>query len=274
MIRFRGCHWGLQLLSALFTSAVLVLVVLRSCVRYEVHRATSLLADASQIRVGDAEASVLPLVKRYDGFKWGKKEPLGAKEDYIDKDEYDYELVHEKELASDYKYSLPVSPFSLMPHPLQEPGRLKKALRNAMVKSPVPLRSWLGARDWGIDVEIAIRDGRVQSVVGLVLAEGHTQWLGQEWRFVSAMPRVEMQRKTFNIDASYLEMPTGGGELNECTFTPKASSEQVRVSRQFNIACLTSVRGCDGFCDFDPDTIAYLKEHPEAAGNIIPPKCK
>ena len=39
-------------------------------VGYEVHRARLMFEETSRVRVGDSEASVLPLVRRYGGFKW------------------------------------------------------------------------------------------------------------------------------------------------------------------------------------------------------------
>lgn len=42
---------------------------------YKASRAKSLLAEASRVRIGDSEESVLALVQRYGGFKW---EPSGS----------------------------------------------------------------------------------------------------------------------------------------------------------------------------------------------------
>jgi hypothetical protein len=63
---------------------------------YKASRAKSLLAEASRVRIGDSEASVLALVQRYGGVKW---EPSGSTrttmsppENWVDKSEYDHAL--------------------------------------------------------------------------------------------------------------------------------------------------------------------------------------
>ena len=115
--------------------------------------------------------------------------------------------------------------------------------------------------------------GRIQSVLATAQVEGRSEWVGHEWRFVSAMPHSEMQGKAFVIDSAILEMENGTGMLIQNIFTPEASEEEVRAARKFNAACLTSMRGCDGFCDIAPRALEYLKQHPDAGGGIIPPKC-
>ena len=72
--------------------------------------------------------------------------------------------------------------------------------------------------------------------------------------------------RTFN-------MATNSGSMIENYFTPRASNEEMQASRKFNTACLTSLRGCDGFCEFVPHTLEYLKQHPDAAGNFSPSNC-
>lgn len=229
-----------------------------------------MLADASQVQVGATEATVLPLVGRYGGYKW-KTEPLSPREDWSDRDEYDYQ----KNLLSDYRFSLEVSPFGLLTtngH-FGQRGRVTQSIRATINTLPARLRAVFGLRDWGTAVDLSIRGGRVQSVSGMVLVEGRSRWLGHEWEFASAMPEHGIQANVFFVESGILEMENNGGAIIQDIFTPKASEEEVQTSRKFNTACLTSIRGCDGFCDFTPRTLEYLKQHPDAAGNIIPPKC-
>jgi len=75
-------------------------------VGYERRRAVSLFTEASRVRVGDTEASILPLLGHHGGHKW-MTEPLPPKEQWIDKDEYDYQVNR----VSDYSYVLGISPF-------------------------------------------------------------------------------------------------------------------------------------------------------------------
>ena len=265
----RARHVGLRLLVAMLATAAVLLLSMRAYVAYEFHRATSMLKEASRVQVGDAEATVLPLVKRYGGFKWSP-DSLGAKEDWLDKEEYDYQ----KELISDYSYELGASPFGLTSSGMgQGQHRITQAIRTAMNKTPSQLRTVLGMRDWGAEIVMTIRGSRVQSVSAIVLVEGRTNWLGHEWSFANAMPERRIRTRVFVVRSVALEMPSNGGALIQNIFTPQASAEEVQVARKFNSSCLTSLRGCDGFCDFIPGIVEYLKQHPAAAGNIIPPKC-
>jgi len=271
MLWARVRHFGLRLVVAVLAIIAVLYVSVRAYVGYEVHRAMSMLAEASRLQIGAAEATVLPMVKRYGGFKW-TPEPLPPGKDCMDPEECDYE----RNLLSDYRYGLEVSPFRLVTTEdfSAQRGRVTLAIRTAINAVPAHLRGMLGMRDWGATVDLAIRGGRVQSVSGVLLVEGRSEWIGHEWRLASAMPRREMQAKAFVVETGFLEMENGGGMMIQDIFTPEASEEAVQAARKFNVACLTSIRGCDGFCDMAPRTIEYLKQHPEMGGNIIPPKCQ
>jgi len=235
-------------------------------VAYEAHRAKSLVAEVSRVQVGDTEASVIALTNRYGGFKW-TPEPLPPREQWIDKDEYDYQT----EQQSDYKYELGISPFGTS---VAAPtGRWTQVLRSGRERVPVHLRPLLGLRDWGTTVELSIRRGHVQSVSAMTLVQGRSQWLGCSWELAERMPRSHMPLRAYAVGAAHLTMADGGGEMIQNFFTPSASQEEVEAARRFNAGCLTSLRGC-GFCDVAPGALEYLKQHPDAAWNIIPPKCK
>jgi len=266
----RLLHFGSRLVVAMLATIIVALVSVRVYVEYEIHRATAILAEASRVQIGDPESAILPLVKRYSGFKWAP-DSLGPRENWTDLEEYDYQ----KELVSDYRYDLEVSPFGLIPSDLRwDQHRITQTIRAAINHTPVGLRAVLGMRDWGTDVGLTIRGSRVQSVSAMVLVEGRPRWLGHEWKLVNAMPERRMRAKAFIVESGFLEMANNGGSLTQNIFTPRALDEEVQVSRKFNAACLTSLRGCDGFCDFVPHTLEYLEQHPDAAGNFIPPKCR
>jgi hypothetical protein len=250
---------------------VALLIVAASCgslwtyVEYEAHRARLMLADASNVRVGDSEAAVLPLVQRYSGFKWTTA-PLGPKEDWIDKDEYDYEVNRQ----SDYRYELGVGPLWAT---VVRGGPSIRVVGSAREVVPEHLQPLLALRDWGTVVELSIRDGRVQSVSARTLFEGRSEWLGHSWALADGMPRHEMPSRAYAIGAAHLTMANGGGEMIENYITPKASEVEVSLARQFNTGCLTSINGCDGLCNVAPRALEYLNEHPDVVWNIIPPKC-
>lgn len=238
---------------------------LRAYGEYKAHRAISLLAEASTVQIGDPEASVLTLLERYGGYKWTPA-PLLPREQWIDRQEYDYQETRQ----SDYKYEVEVSPFGITTLYPSHLTRLMRVIKKAL---PGHLRPIFGMRNWGVGVDFAIRNGRVQSVSAMALLEGRSQWLGQEWRFAADMPHHELQGRTFVVDSTILEMEDGGGTAIENIFTTKASDQEVKTARTFNAECFTSIRPCDGLCDVVPRTLEYLKQHPEVGGNIIPPKC-
>lgn len=237
---------------------------LRAYAQYNTHRAKSLLAEASGVHIGDSEESVIALTRRYNGFKW-TPEPLPPREQWIDKDEYDYEI----NFQCDYRYELGISPFgSSIASPS---GRWTQILRAAREHVPGRLRPLLGLRDWGTTVEIAMRSGLVQSVSAMTLMEGRSQWIGHSWELAGRMPRSHMPVGAYAIGAAHLTNAEGGGEIIQNFFTPAASLQEMKAALTFNGRCLTSLRGC-ALCDVSY-SLKYLEDHPEAAWNIIAPKC-
>ena len=139
VLRF-GSRLGLVVLASVF----LLGVSLRAYVHYEVHRATALQAEACRVQIGDAEPTVFPLIDRYSGFKW-TPDSLGPRENWIDKEEYDYQ----KSLESDYRYYLAVSPYKLLANDVRSgQSRADRTVRAVMNNTSVQLRSVLGMRDW------------------------------------------------------------------------------------------------------------------------------
>jgi hypothetical protein len=132
---------------------------------YQVNCARLMIAEASLVQIGDSEISVLPLVRRYGGFTW-TPEPLAPKDNWIDKDEYDYQ----QNRVSDYDHVLEVSPFGTTN--LRTIRRLTKVLQQIRAAVPVRLRPLLGMRDWGVTIDLEIRGDRVQSVSTTTVAEG------------------------------------------------------------------------------------------------------
>jgi hypothetical protein len=162
-------------------------------VGYERHRAVSLFAEASRVRVGDTEASILPLLGHYGGHKW-MTEPLPPKEQWIDKDEYDYQMNR----LSDYSYLLGISPFGTTTGQIT---RLNLAMRTVREAVPSHLRALVGMRDWGTTVQLSIRNGRVQSISAMALVRGQSEWLGNRWELAEGMPRHDMRPRAYAIGA-------------------------------------------------------------------------
>jgi hypothetical protein len=261
----RTRHLLLRLIVAVTALCAACCVSLWAYVEYEAQHAESMLADLSRVQIGDTEASVLPLAGRYAGFKW-TPEPLSAKEQWIDKEEYDYQVTRQ----CDYKYELGVSPFWTT---VGRVGRVAQAVRATRELVPTRLQPLLGLRDWGMVAELSIRSGRVQSVSVMTLFQGRSEWLGHKWELAEGMPRYDMPARAYAIGAAHLTMANGGGEMITNFLTPGASDEEVDDAHKFNSKCLTSIEGCHGLCDAAPRPLAYLKQHPDAVSNIIPPQC-
>jgi hypothetical protein len=262
----RGSSLGLRIVILALLIIVAAWGSMWAYVGYEAHRARLMLAEVSLVRIGDSEASVLPLVRRYGGFQWTPG-PLALRDNWIDKYEYDYQ----QNRVSDYNYALEVSPFGTAS--LHTIRRSAQAMREVRAAVPARLRPILGMRDWGAEADLAVRCGRVQSVSAMTLAAGRSGWVGHRWKIAEGMPRYEMRQRAYAVGAAVLEMPDGGGMMIENYVTPEASEEEVAAARQFNARCSTSIKGCDGLCDVAPRALKYLEQHPDAAWNIIPPKC-
>jgi hypothetical protein len=262
----RASTLGFRVVVLTVLSVAVLWCSLWTYVGYERHRAISLFNEASRVRVGDAEASILPLLKHYGGHKWMTK-PLPPKEQWVDKDEYDYQMNR----LSDYSYVLGISPFGTT---TGQVTRLNQVMRTARRAVPSHLRALVGMRDWGTTVQLSIRNGRVQSISAMALVKGHSEWLGNRWELAEGMPRHDMRPRAYAIGAANLTMEDGGGDMIENVFTPEASEEEAEAARQFNAGCFTSIRGCNGLCDVAPRALEYLNQHPDAAWNIIPPKCR
>lgn len=263
---------GVRLVIAVLVLAAVLYGSLRAYVEYEAHRATSMLAEASRVQVGATEASVLQLVRRYDGYKW-TPEPLPPRENWTDLYEYEYQ----KNLVSDYGYMLEVKPFGFLTVAAAQTGRRSQfddAARAAKNAVPTGLRPILGMRDWFAGVQLSIRGGRVQQVSATVLVKGRSEWIGYEWEFANAMPHSEMQSKAFAIESAILEMEDGGGTEIQNYLTPRASEEEFQAARSLNAKCLNSIVGCKGLCDLTPRALQYLNQHPEVNSGLVPPKCQ
>jgi hypothetical protein len=258
----RTRHLFLRLTVALLALGTISYGALWAYVEYEAHRAKSLLAELSRVQIDDSETSVLALTGRFGGgFKW-TPEPLSPRQQWVDKEEYDYEVARQ----CDYKYEVGVSPFGTFARPVQ-------TLRAVREVIPTRVQPLLGLRDWGVIAELSIRNGRVQSVSAMTIFEGHSGWLGHKWELAEGMPRYGMPERAYAIGAAHLTIPNGGGVMIENYLTPRASGEEVEAAHTFNTECLTSTRGCDGLCELAPRALEYLKESPDRAWNIIPPKC-
>jgi hypothetical protein len=242
---------------------------------YKASRAKSLLAEASRVRIGDSEASVLTLVQRYGGFKW---EPSGStrttmspRESWFDKSEYEHAL----RTYPDYTYSIQVNPwgFPTIAPESDSRRRLNAALWSAMDAVPGSIRASFGLRKWESEVDINIRDGRVSKVSGMVLVEGRSRWLNHGWSLVSEMPREPMQSRAYMTEPVDIAMMTNRSSGLGNTLTSQASEQESEAAHAWNTACLTSLRSCTDRCELSPAAFRYMTTHPDVSRGIWEPTC-
>jgi len=234
---------------------------------FEARRAKSLLAEASRVRIGDSEASVLALVQRYGGVKWepigSTRTTLGPREDWLDKSEYERAL----RTYSDYAYSIEVNPwgFPTLAPESDSRRRLDAVLWPALDVVPASIRAPFGLRKWVSDVDIEIRDGRVSKVVGEILVEGRSRWLNHEWSLVGEMPREPMQSRGYLTEPVNIAMSAGRSRGLGNTITPQASEQENEAAHFWNTACLTSLQGCTDRCELSPTAFQYMTNHPDVS---------
>jgi len=252
-ITWRRCRlvlWGTALA---FAFLIAFYVLARVYLAYEVHRATSMLAELGRVRIGDGEASLLPLVSRYDGWQWTPK------------------FAHPDGSFDDCEYVFEVNPWRF-PNLAGHTRRFDTAIRAVTKAIPEGRLSSAGLRLWMAGVFVSIRSGRVHSVDANVVVEGRGEWLGQLWTLEAKSE--ESGSPPLAVGVTSLEIGNGGGGAIRAFLTPSASQEQVHAAHNLNAACLTSMRGCRNFCDLAPAATRYLMQHPEAATNLIPPICR
>lgn len=240
---------------------------LRVYSNYMVHRAFPLLSEATSIKVGNSEGSVLGLVARYDGSKWF---PSSS---FTEGNTINIDRISNNANLKDYAYDIRLSPFQSFSMNDGEATRFQGALAFLMSHMPNYLRDPIGLRDWLVEVGVRIHEGRVISVSGSAFVEGRTGWLGNSWKQSSEIPKDGGAPSAYSIDTTILEFPPAGGLGIKQTLTPLATIEQVQNSYSFNDHCFTGLIPCASLCDFKPGVFKYLKAHPEVRGNFETDYC-
>lgn len=242
---------------------------------FKASRARSLLAEASRVRIGESEAAVLTLVRRYGGVKWkpsgSTRTTISPRENWFDKSAYERAL----RAYPDYTYSISVNPweFPAIAPESDSRRRLNAVLRSAFDVLPASVRTPLGLRDWVSEIVISIRDGRVSKVLGMVMVEGRSRWLNHEWSLVNEMPREPMQARTYMTEPMNILMRTGRSRGLGNTLTPQASEQETEAAHSWNTACLTSLRSCKDRCELSPAAFQYMTNHPDVSHGIWEPTC-
>jgi hypothetical protein len=255
-----------------FTMFVFILIALLGCglrvyTTYLVHRAVVLLDEATRIRLGATEDSILPLVSRYGGRKHTPS-PAEGIEDCANKADCEYNNAH----IYDYSYDFDFSTLNVYSGPDHQPGRLRRAQAFLMMRTPGFLRDLLSMRFWMANVIIRIRAGRVESTHGGVYVEGRPAWLGNSWTLHADMP-PEWRPRNYAVDGTFLEIWTGGGAGTIHALTPAATPEQFQAAQEINARCLTGFIPCRCLSDLNPKGFQYMSRHPEVGDTVTTPGC-
>ena len=254
-----------------------------SYAKYEARRAKLLLAEAARIRIGDSEASIQPLLRRFGGGTCVDLETpeQGTKVDWWGKSEHEHWLRN----VPDCSYFVDVDPWA---SPLSvKSGKFvdsKAYVRAKLAMWAIPgrVRSLLGMREWNTYASISVRGGHVAAVRAGVYVEHRGDWVAHRWELLKEMPYDPYRRPSldYSVDGAFLTFPQVGDENGPGSaaiwnyLTNKASESQIQAAQSINMSCLTGPFACKGICDLSHQTIEYLKRHPEAARGYIVPDCQ
>ena len=254
-------------------AATLVLVLIcyglaRAYLYYEAARAEHMMRELGDVKLGDSEAQVLPILERYG--TWRRfLEPYT----YSDKTDYEY-MIDIGPSGIYYYYVDPANTSMFYRITRAVLGNLNPRLRRA-----------IGLRRWNVYGRVGFKDKRVKVVVGTVMVEGSHEWLNGGWGLEQTIPPSEIDRYvtrggvSWPHDANHylvgwsqliaMEKQNGGGEDASVNITPDATDQERRSAHEFRWNCLTSRSGCKTVCDLYPVAVEYAdtgtwKERKEA----------
>jgi hypothetical protein len=212
----------------------------------EYRRAKVFLEELKSIQPGQSEASVMPLIQKYQGVR--AEEALGVKDD---------------------SYVLRIDPWHLM-HRLPGPNWVDDAYRG-LFSGRGNWRRAVKLRSWTVSGWVRFTNGKVEAISGDVILEGENEWLLVEWCYASEIPayhRVRPPNTIFPIEEPryeahwrHLHFGNGTGEGIMSSVTPFSTAEELNAARNINLPCLMSGRGCHSLCDLLPDATRYRREH-------------
>ena len=245
----------------LVIAATLVLALIcygsaRTYLYYEAARAEQMMTELGDVKLGDSEAQVLPILERYG--TWRR-----ILEPYMGSNKIDYEyMVDIGPSGIYYYYADPANTSMFYRITRAVLGNLNPRLRRA-----------IGLRRWNVYGRVGFKDKRVKVVVGTVMVEGSHEWLNGGWGLEQAIPPSEIDRYitrwgvSWPHDANHylvgwseligMERKNGGGEDASVFITPDATDQERRSAHEFRWNCLTSRSGCRTVCDLYPAAVEY-----------------
>ncbi len=242
-------------------AAALVLVLscyglARAYLYYEAARAEHMMRELGDVKLGDSEAQVLPILERYGSWR-------RVLEPYTQGDKTDYEYM--VDIGPSGIYYFYVDPAST--------GMFYRITRAVLGNLNPRLRRAIGLRRWNVYGRVGFKEKRVKLVVGIVMVEGSHEWLKGGWDLVQTIPPSEIDRYVTRWGVSWphdanhylvdwsrliaMEKQNGGGEDAGADITPDASDQERRSAHEFRWNCLTSRTGCRTVCDLYPAAEEY-----------------
>jgi len=258
-----------RFLLAVAATLVLVLicyVLARAYLYYEAARAEHMMRELGDVKLGDSEAQVLPMLQRYGGCR-------SSRQPYTGVDKNDYECLVE------------IGPSGIYYIEDRNAGGFYRITRAILSSLNPRLRRAIGLRRWNVYGRVGFKDKRVKVVVGMVVVEGSHEWLAGDWGLEQTISPSEIDRFVtrwgvpWPHDANHylvewsrligMEKQDGGGEGAFTWITPSASEEEKRFAHEVRWNCLTSRSGCRTVCDLYPAAVEYAnrgtwKERKEA----------
>jgi hypothetical protein len=240
-----------RLLAVAIGVLLLSYATVRLLLASQIHCASQMLARVQEVKVGDSEDSIKPLLKRFGSYRWDAQ--LGALEDF--------------------NYVLEINPWRF---PTLSNCKAGGRMHPIGIGLNPRLRRAIGLRQWQVVSEIAVKKHQVVAVQAETYVEGKTMWLGTSWR-LSEKPREFERDPTADymkwpvepdlrfVSPAFLEMRTGGGTSWGFWVKPYSPTAQRRVANRLDFGCLDSFQGCDNLCDLLPEAARFFSEHSELA---------
>jgi hypothetical protein len=249
-----------RFLLAMAIALVLVLScygLARAYLAYEAARAGRMLKELADVKLGDSEVQVLPILERYGGCRGSL-----LLQPYAKLDKTDYECLAEIAPSGIY-YIVDRANTSML-------YRVSRAILSSLKPR---LRRPIGLRRWNVYGRVGFKDKRVKLVVGTVMVEGSHEWLNGGWALEQTIPPSEIDSYVTRWGVSWphdanhylvgwsrligMEKQNGGGEDASVNVTPDATDQERRSAHEFRWNCLTSRSGCKTVCDLYPAAEEY-----------------
>lgn len=223
---------------------------------YEVHMAQGLLRDLGAVQIGSDEASLLPILREYQGYR-----RVSVIKDY----------------EQDHEYLFEIGPG---PESSNHTSKFGKVARAALGNLNHRFRRAIGLRSWNVVGRIGLQGTRVVVVSGTVVVEGKSEWLGGQWQLAETIPKYAVDRFIAEQGVSWPDVnhylvgwmflrfskADGAGDSALSWITPSATREEIQAASKFSLQCLTSRSGCRTVCDLFPAALEYARTRTWSAG--------